>query len=104
MKSFVNRPFWAKSVSEADALEVVTPDGGDPYEIVHIFEAIPSYDQPTEGQPNKLERRTLANEANRRWKVKNSFSENMTIGQRIFLLPTDDGLCEILIWECGQDG
>lgn len=100
MKQQPGIPFWAESVTTAAAMEIDTPSGSD---TVHIFEALPRYDEPIDGQPNKLKRTTVADTPEQRVRVKHGFKNDaMPIGDYIYVMPSVDGLCEILIWECDE--
>jgi hypothetical protein len=97
MKITPGVPFWVESATTADAVEEDTPTG---YDTIHIFEAIPRFDEPIDGQTNKLKRKTAASDVNQRVRVKNSFSDDMPIGENVYVVLGADGLCEILVWEC----
>ena len=100
MKVSAGIPFWAISVSACNAKEADTPTAGT--DTVHIFEAVPCIDAPVTGNADKVTRTQLVDAPEVRVRVKNSFSDAMTIGQKIYIQLGVDGLAEIIVWECEQ--
>tara|TARA_R110002111_G_C5959026_1_gene369250 strand:- start:439 stop:762 length:324 start_codon:yes stop_codon:yes gene_type:complete len=102
-KSDSNAPFWVKSISTAQAMQIDTPETG--VDTFFTFEAIASVDEPIEGEPGKMLARHLPDVEGERFTVVFKYeTENMTVGQRMRIVVGVAGLYEIDFWECGQDG
>ena len=94
-----SKPFWVESISGAAALEV-DADGSGKHGITW-FKAVPMQFTKADGAESFNEvMEKLDTTATNQIEVRNTFQENMTAGERLLIELDENGIGNIIVWEC----